>query len=162
MIQVDNYEHYLHNHIGEQDPGIRVKRIKKTYTRVNGKKIFVLKVGALVFCYALLLVFLCIKSATLGYQIVDLQKQVAQLNADNNIIQYQIASETALPRIQELAEKNLGMYQPDSSTGSVVDVAVQPAAAKKTTVPSANRPQQPKTGEKALTKVYQTIAALVR
>lgn len=159
MIQAHSYARNG-NSFNLPEQKTRVAKVKRTYTRVNQKRAFVIKSGIFLFGYALLLVYLCIKSATLGYQIVEVQKQIDNLETDNKRIEYQIANQTSLQRIEELAVKDLGMYKPDSS--AMLQVAVQPEP-EKTTAVARNLPtQQPRTGAKTLNKVYKNIAVMVR
>lgn len=159
MIQAHSYaRNGSHLDISEQTVG--VTRVKRTYTRVNGKRLFIIKTGILLFGYALVLVYLCIKSATLGYQIVDLQKQINNLDTHNKRIEYQIASHTSLQRIEELAVKNLDMYKPDAS--SMLQVAVQSKPAKTASLSQTMPSKQSSTGVNTLHKVYKNIAVMAR
>lgn len=91
----------------------QVKRVKKTYKVVNLKRKFLVKFGILAFVYALILVYLCIKSATLGYQIVALEKELEQYEAANARLQYAIQETCSLDRVEQIAMNQLGMYKPD-------------------------------------------------
>lgn len=92
----------------------RTKVIKKTYKKVNGKRKFVLKIAALAFIYALILVFICIKSATLGYQIISLEQDIKGYEASNNRLQYSIQENSSLDKIELMAVNDLGMNKPDN------------------------------------------------
>ena len=59
-----------------------------------------IKLSVIVFAYALLLVYLCIKSATLGYEIVGLENEINKLNTENNRMEYAIAQNSSLNIIE--------------------------------------------------------------
>ncbi len=86
------------------------KTVKK---KANSDRKLLGKIGIGVFVYGLLLVFLCIKSATLGYEIVHLENDIKELQNANSRIEYQIAEMTSLARIEKVAQNELNMYKPD-------------------------------------------------
>ncbi len=109
----------------EEEPAVvssRPERIVKKVTRkkVNSSKKLLGKLGIALFLYGLFLVFLCIKSATLGYQIVELEKDISALQTANYRVEYQIAQMTSLQRVEEVALNELNMFKPDSN----INVAV--------------------------------------
>jgi cell division protein FtsL len=159
MIQAQSYARSAGN-LDTAESGAGVVRVKRTYTRVNSLRIFCIKTGIFLFGYALLLVFLCTKSAALGYQIVALQKDIHNLETDNKRVEYQIASQTSLQRVEAKAVKDLGMYKPDAS--SMFMVAEQPDPVVKAKPSRSDSPQQPAAGENTLQKVYKTIAVMAR
>lgn len=159
MIQAQSYARNV-NSFDIPDQQARTTTIKRTYTRVNGKRLFVIKSAVLLFAYALVLVFLCIKSATLGYQIVGLQKQIENLETANKRMEYQIASQTSLQRVEEVAVKELGMSKPDDS--SMLQIAAQTEPVKKAELSKTSGSKQPITGASTLQKVYKTIAVMTR
>lgn len=91
----------------------QVRRVKKTYKVVNLKRKILVKCGIFAFVYALILVYLCIKSATLGYQIVALEKELEQYEAANARLQYAIQEACALDKVERIAMEQLGMYKPE-------------------------------------------------
>ncbi len=99
-------------------PGRMVKKVTKR--KVNTRKKLLGKIGMALFLYGLFLVFLCIKSATLGYQIVQLEQDISDLQTANERIEYQIAQMTSLQRIEAVAQNELNMCKPDSN----INVAV--------------------------------------
>lgn len=159
MIQAQSYASSA-NSFDIPEQATRTTTIKRTYTRVNGKRLFVIKSAVLLFAYALVLVYLCIKSATLGYQIVELQKQIENLETANKRMEYRIASQTSLQRVEKVAVKELGMYKPDDS--SVFQIAAQTEPARKAELPKNTASQQPVTGASTLQRVYKTIAVMSR
>lgn len=94
-------------------PGRMLKKVTKR--KINTRKKFLGKIGLALFLYGLFLVFLCIKSATLGYQIVQLEQDISKLQTSNQRIEYQMAQMTSLQRIEEVAHSELNMYEPDSN-----------------------------------------------
>lgn len=94
---------------------IRQTRIRKTVKKVNLKRKLYIKCAFLGFGYAMLLVTLCIKSATLGYQIEKLETDIQNLETANHRLDYQIAAKTSLNRVEWFAASQLGMYKPISS-----------------------------------------------
>jgi uncharacterized ion transporter superfamily protein YfcC len=60
---------YSHSRIEEQPE----QRIKRVYKKTNSRKTFLAKSGLALFVYALLVVYLCIKVSTMGYDIVRLE-----------------------------------------------------------------------------------------
>lgn len=91
----------------------QVKRVKKTYKKVNCKRKILVKFGIFAFIYALILVYLCIKGATLGYQIVALEKELYNYEAANARLQYAIQETCSLEKVEQIAVNELGMYKPD-------------------------------------------------
>ncbi|MEN6461219.1 MAG: hypothetical protein ABFC94_07625 [Syntrophomonas sp.] len=132
--------------------------VRKTYKKVNTKKRFVIKAGVLLFIYALVLVFFCIKSAALGYQILALENSIQEIETANKQMEYQIAQKSSLQRIEKVAAKDLGMYKPAVNE----DVAVK---AQPQSVNVANRQDTmtpAKTAEKPLNKLYSALLVLAQ
>ncbi len=100
----------------------RAKRIVKKVTKkkANKRRKLLGKLSIGLFVYGLLLVFLSIKSASLGYQILQIEKDIGGLQAANDRIEYQIAQMNSLPRIEAVAQNELNMYKPEST----IEVAV--------------------------------------
>lgn len=117
----------------------QTRRVKRTTKKVNqGRKILLIG-GWLLLAYAFLLVFLCIQSDTLSYQIDSLQKDVAQLETTQGRIEYQISEAKSLDRVQKIAEQQLGMTKPAINSSVAIKADNQPVvvankAAKNTTV----------------------------
>ncbi len=95
-----------------------VKKVSKR--KVNGNKKLLGKIGIILFLYGLFLVFLCLKSAILGYQIVQLEKDISYIQTANNRMEYQMAQMTSLDKIEEVAVNELNMYKPENN----INVAV--------------------------------------
>jgi cell division protein FtsL len=159
MIQAHGYARNTDS-FDMAEPEVKTTTVKRTYKRINRKRVLILKSAALLFTYALVLVYLCIKSATLGYQIVDLQKDIEDLEAANKRMEYNIAQQTSLQRVEEIAQKDLGMCKPDEN--AIVQIAAQSEPVKSAELPKTTVSQQPATGANTLLKVYQTIAVMAR
>lgn len=102
------------------------QQVKKVVTkRVSSRKKLLGKVGVGLFLYALLLVGMCIHSAVLGYQIVQLQNDIHELDKSNTHLESQIAELNSLPRVQQIAETELKMYKADSSIAVAAFTPVQ-------------------------------------
>ncbi|MBC7076032.1 MAG: cell division protein FtsL [Syntrophomonadaceae bacterium] len=89
----------------------KVRRVSKKF-KPRGKILF--KIGVIAFIYALLLVYLSVRSAVLGYEIVELQNDINLLETANNRLEYEIAQKTSLKRIEQIAETELGMHKSDN------------------------------------------------
>ena len=51
---------------------------------------------------------LCVKSALMGYEIVELKREIARLESENSRLEYTIAELSSLERVQAEAEKSWG------------------------------------------------------
>lgn len=108
----------------ETQPAGRITR--KTVYKVNNKRKLYIKSAAVIFAYAFLLVFLCIKSATLGYQIESLERDVQGLETANHRLEYQIAEKSSLARVENIAMAQLGMSKPDAKLSLAMEVKTEP------------------------------------
>ncbi len=106
------------------------KKIRATRTvyKVNHKRKLYIKSAVTIFVYALILVALCIKSATLGYEIEKLEQEVQSITTSNQRLEYQIAQESSLAHIQQVASVQLGMYKPDNQTAMAVKAVEEPVS----------------------------------
>jgi len=133
--------------------------IKKTVHKVNNKRKLFIKTGFSIFGFSLLLVFLCIKSATLGYQIENLEKDIQGLETANHRLEFQIAEKSSLARVAQVAVADLGMYKPDSKTSIAMDVKAEPiqvASVAATTTDDKNISQ------KVLNIMYSSLSRLAQ
>lgn len=140
----------------EQGQIRRVRKLKKT----NHSRKVLVKTGVVLFAYALLLVFLCCKSAILSYQIAGLEKDIHQLETSQHRLEYQISQESSLARIETVAIKELGMSKPDLQAFIPVEYTPNEANAQlaaKSDPGSAG----PKQGT-ALHRVYNNLVRLAR
>ncbi|QGT99129.1 hypothetical protein SYNTR_0536 [Candidatus Syntrophocurvum alkaliphilum] len=111
MLQAGYDYSRLPNYDDETKKRNKVKKIKRTYKVVNPERKFIIKIGCLAFLYALLLVFLCIKSSTLGYQVVELENEVHRIETANNRMSFAISEKSSLERIEKIAMQDMGMVR---------------------------------------------------
>jgi len=131
----------------------RVRTVVKT--RTNQHRKIVVKCGLLLFGYAILLVFLCAKSASLGYEIENLNKDINKLTTANHRLEYQIASFSSLSRIEKIAVTELGMQRADLNNSIAVKVESQP-------IQVASRKETTNLSEKPLHKIYTSLSHLAQ
>jgi cell division protein FtsL len=130
----------------------------RTVYKINNKRKLYFKTAVILFGYALLLVFLCIKSATLGYQIENLQNEISDLETANNRIEYQIAEKSALSRVEQIAAAQLGMVKPDEKSVLAMEVVSEPiqVASATTGLPNQN------VSEKIWHNMFNSLARLAQ
>lgn len=136
-----------------------VRRIKKTTKKVNYKRKIYIKSGIVVFGYALILVFLCMSSSTLGYQIGKLEKDIQNLETANNRMDYQIAQKTSLDRVAQVAVADLGMYKPDSTKSIAMEFKAEPVKVASTGTTTTD---DKSLSQKLLLKVYSSLSRLAQ
>lgn len=135
-------------------PFNRVKKVRRTVRKVDTRKSLIIKCSLGAFLVALCVVYLCIKSSTLGYQIVSLENDISRMETAQHQMEYRIAQKSNLQRIEAVAAKELGMVKPEKYSPFTVMVA-----SKKETVKLA---QQVKPAEEAkpLKKIYASLIHL--
>lgn len=131
---------------------------KKTVIKpaVNQHRKILVKGGLLLFAYAVLLVFLCAKSASLGYDIDRLNKDIDKLNTANHRMEYQIAQLSSLSRIEKIATTQLGMQIPDLKKSIAVKVEPQPIQV------ASSQKEKTNLSEKPLYKIYTSLSHLAQ
>lgn len=129
---------------------------KRIVIKNNTKKNVMMKLGIIVFVYALLLVYLCIKSATLGYEIVSLENEISRVNTENNRMEYVIAQNTSLDIIEQKAITELGMISPSME----MSYAVAAANEEINPVLKVNTDDNNIAEDKPLAKLYASIMLL--
>lgn len=134
---------------------VEVRKIRRTYKKSDNRKKFFVTTGFLLFVYALILVYLCIKGATLGYQIVELENQINQIETDNHRIEYNISRQSSLSRIEQVAVTELGMHKPleQIAVAAVNTKKVQPLDVEQEVVAEQSQ-------EKPLRKLYASLVQL--
>lgn len=138
---------------------INDRSVRKTKVQVNKKRKFLLKGTAILFVYALVLVFMCIKSATLGYQIEQMTKDVQNLETANQRMAYQTAQKSSLDRVEHIAVANLGMYRPDLNKSISMQVKTEPINVA-TTVASASNDMS--ISQKVLNNLFSSLSRLAQ
>lgn len=141
----------------QQQPGHKIKRV---YKKTKSPKPTLIKVGLALFVYALLVVYLCIKASTMGYEIVRLEKDIDKLQTANHMLEFRIAEQISLDRVEMLATTQLGMCKPDISR-SIAVTAQKPEPINLASQPSASdNSRKTKIGEKTLYKLYSNLMLL--
>ncbi|PKM77631.1 MAG: hypothetical protein CVU90_05990 [Firmicutes bacterium HGW-Firmicutes-15] len=136
-----------------------VRRIKRTTTKVNHKRKIYIKSSIFIFGYALILVFLCMSSSSLGYKIGNLEKDIQNLETANNRMEYQIAQKTSLDRVAQVAVADLGMYKPDLNKSIAMEVKAEPINIAKTVTSTTD---DKSISQKLLLKVYSSLSRLAQ
>jgi cell division protein FtsL len=103
-----------------------VKKVRKVYKKSAPGKRTLIKVGIAAFAYAIILVYLCVTVSNMGYKMVNLEKDIAKLQDANHMLEFKIAEQVSLDRVEMVATKQLGMCKLDSSRAIAV-TAGQPA-----------------------------------
>jgi cell division protein FtsL len=139
---------------------VRTRRlVRKTKVKINQKRKLLIKGTAILFGYALLLVFLCIKSSILGYQIEQMGKDVQDLETANQRLEYQIAQKSSLDRVERIAVANLGMCKPDLNKSIAMEVKAEPVKVA-TTVTSASNDMS--ISQKVLNNLFSSLSRLAQ
>ena len=141
------------------EPITRGRIVRKTVHKVNNKRKLYIKTAFLFFSFALLLVFLCNMSSTLGYQIEQLNVDIQSLQTANNRLDFQIAEKSSLDRVERVAVSDLGMYKPDSKTSIAVEFKAQPVQVASLAVTT---PDDKNISQKILNKMYSSLSRLAQ
>jgi len=138
-------------------PGeLHARRVVKTTRQHNQHRKILVKCGLLVFAYAILLVFLCTKSAGLGYDIDNLNKDISKIATANHRLEYQIAQQSSLGRIEKIATTELGMQNADLKNAIAMQVDSQPIQVASQPTAATNM------SEKPLYKIYTSLSHLAQ
>lgn len=113
-------ESYWELPMPQEEVILGTQRIKKIYRKKKTRRSMSVKIGLLMFCYALMLVFLCTKGSSENFKIVALEKDIASLEASNARLEYEIAQATNLSEVEKMASNELGMQKPDPKLAKVV------------------------------------------
>jgi len=113
----------------------------------------------LFFSFALLLVFLCNMSSTLGYQIEQLNLDIQSLQTANNRLDFQIAERSSLDRVERVAVTDLGMYKPDTKTSIALEVKAEPVQVASLAVTT---PDDKNISQRILNKMYSSLSRLAQ
>lgn len=136
--------------------------VRKTVYKVNNKRKLLIKLGLVLFGYALLLVYLCIKSATLGYQIETLQADIQNIQTANNRLDYQIAEKSSLARVEQVAIADLGMYKPDDKASIPVEVTEDQTGSVQVASAPAAADENKTLSQKILNTMYNSLSHLAQ
>lgn len=139
-------------------PQPTVQRVTRTTRKVNQHRKIMVQCGLGVFAYAVLLVFLCSKSASLGYDIETLNKQIQTLETENHRLEYQIAHDSSLSRIEMKASTELGMKKAETNPALAMEVQPEPVQVASQSTSKA----QNQIGQKPLLKIYNSLLHLAQ
>ena len=138
----------------ESVPNIR--RIRRTQKITNVRSKLFVKFGFFAFVYAVILVYLCIKGASLGYQIVSLEKEIGAMETANKRMEYRIAQVNSLDRIESLAVTQLGMIKPQQAVAVAAIKTVPEVEEGNQTIPTLQAERKP------LDKIYSNLVRLAQ
>lgn len=138
------------------EPAKRVRHIRRTYRKVNRRKEWLIKLGVCFFLYACFAVYLSIKGAVLGYQIVQLENDINKLEAAGNRMEYEVAQKSSLEKIEQLAVTELGMHRPEEHM-TIAGTAIEDIEPNTDNQPESAEAQK---AEKPLGKLYASLVHL--
>lgn len=150
-------ESYWELPLPHEEAVLGTQRIRKIYRKKNKRRSMSVKIGLLMFCYALMLVFLCTKGSSENFKIVALEKDIASLEASNARLEYEIALATNLSDVEKVASSELGMQKPDPKMVKVVSTpGINPG---NQAVPIQSAAQDP-AQQGILAKIYSALLTL--
>ena len=123
MIQSEynyNYERYWEQQVGPVQVTRSRKKVKKTNPKARVLRRLIVKTGMLLFIYGIIMVYLGFQGSSLGYQIVDLEKDIERLQISNARLDYEIAQLSSLDSIEQRARQELGMEKPDMTVALTI------------------------------------------
>ncbi|MGE5371783.1 MAG: hypothetical protein ACM3QZ_07355 [Solirubrobacterales bacterium] len=88
--------------------------VRKQRTKVNRPRL-VANVLLFLFSFSLLAVFVDSQSSLMGFRMVQLKKEIGQLETENKRLEFTAANLSSLERIQRVAETQLKMCKPQAS-----------------------------------------------
>jgi len=137
------------------------QRIKKVYKKTNSSKKTLLKIGMVAFIYCVIIVYLCIKVSTMGYQVVKLKNDIEDLYAANRMLEFQIAKQVSLDRVEKIAITELGMRKSDASKAIAVAVnQPKPQNNRSSEQAATNEDNSTNIREGALQKLFDNLVLL--
>lgn len=142
---------------GDTQVDSRIRRVRRvTYKRNHRLRRFIALIAG-VFTLGLLAVFVCSQVAVLGYQIVAIKQDIAELEQKNKRLELSIAQLSSLERIEKVASSQLGMCKPGDAQMLAMEENVQPVPVVDLRTPQA--PLQAADGE-PMEKVYKVLSTL--
>ncbi|MEN6350656.1 MAG: cell division protein FtsL [Syntrophomonas sp.] len=138
---------------------IQVRKVRRTLKKVNCRSSLFLKFALCIFAFAILVVYLCIKTSTLGYQIVALQNDIDKLETSNKRMEYEIAQKSSLQRIEQVATNQLGMFKPGTDVSFTMMVPAKSEQQVKVAKEEGGKTEG--LGEKSLHKIYVSLTRMV-
>lgn len=138
---------------------LSVRQVTRITRKTNHYRKVMIKCGLGIFAYSVLLVFLCAKSASLGYEIEGLNKDISKLETANKRLEYQISLDSSLPRIEQLAASTLGMEKLDINNSIAVKAQPQPVQIAQQ---NDNTKEDNTVSQKPLYKIYTSLSQLAQ
>lgn len=137
------------------------EKIRRVYKKSNPGKRTLIKVGMAAFAYAIISVYLCVTVSTMGYQMVHLEKDVEKLQDANHMLEFKIAEQVSLDRVEMMATKQLGMCKLDSSRAIAVTACKPEPVQVANQNPVGDRlADKTNIGEWSLQKLYSNLMLL--
>ncbi|MEN6389074.1 MAG: hypothetical protein ABFD04_01570 [Syntrophomonas sp.] len=150
-------ESYWELPLPQEEAVLGTQRVRKIYRKKKNRRSMSVKIGLLMFCYALMLVFLCTKGSSENFKIVALEKDIASLEASNARLEYEIAQATNLGDVEKMASSELGMQKPDPKMAKVVSTPEVYQANQAVPVQTA---AQDSAEQGILAKIYSALLTL--
>ncbi len=142
----------------QEQPELSLRQVTRTTRKVNQHRKIMIRCGFGLFAYAVLLVFLCSKSAGLGYDIESLNKEITALETANHRLEYQIAQESSLSRVEQLASSQLGMQKAEMTNSLAMEFKPEPEKVASRPVSSESN----SISQKPLIKIYNSLSHLAQ
>ena len=142
----------------QEQPELSLRQVTRTTRKVNQHRKIMIKCGFGMFAYAVLLVFLCSKSAVLGYDIESLNKEINAFETANHRLEYQIAKGSSLSRVEQLASSKLGMQKAEMNNSLAVEIKPEPIKVASKSVKS----ESSSISQKPLYKIYNSLSHLAQ
>lgn len=158
MLEARQYKYQEELIVKKNEPQKNITKREKRKKILRPDAKFYVKSVLTIFILALLLVYVCIKSATLGYEIVQLEKEIHTLETENQRLVYDIAEKSSLERIELIAIEELGMHKP--SLNSNVTIAALPEKVSLSEGYSEIEGSGVNIGEKIVDKIFQAFLQL--
>lgn len=140
-------------------PELSRQQVTRTTRNVNQHRKVMVKCVLGLFVYAVILVFLCSKSASLGYEIEGLNKEIGNLETKNHRMEYQIAQMSSLSRVEKIAVSQLGMQNAEMNNSLAMEV--QPEPVKVASQPNTDTNSN-SISHKPLYKIYNSLSQLAQ
>ncbi len=142
----------------QEKPELSLRQVTRTTRKVNVHRKIMIKCGFGMFAYAVLLVFLCSKSASLGYDIESLNKEINALETANHRLEFQIAQRSSLSRVEQLASSELGMQKAEMTNSLAMEIKPEPVQVADNSVKSTSK----SVSQKPLLKIYNSLSRLAQ
>lgn len=142
----------------QEQPELSLRQVTRITKKVNQHRKIMIKCGFVMFAYAVLLVFLCSKSASLGYDIENLNKEINALETANHRLEFQIAQGSDLSRVEQLACSQLGMQKAEMTNSLAMEIKPEPVQVADNSVDSTSK----SISQNPLHKIYNSLSHLAQ